>query len=201
LKALATANLSVYSIFMMLGGMLLPFSYGILFLQEPLTAGKIACVFFIILSLLLTWEKGSSKKGAYKYYLAVFVLNGSVGIASAFHQSRSDLAVSSNSYMILASIWCLTISLTWYLLKYRKFPRISAAAVWTQGGSALCNGVGDLLLLIALTVLPASVQYPIVTGGTMIFSALLGLCLKEKLNCKKVISLLVALAATILVIL
>ena len=154
-----------------------------------------------MLSLFLTWEKGSSKKGAYKYYFAVFVLNGSVGIASALHQSRGDLAVSSNSYMILASIWCLAISLTWYLLKYRKLPRVSAAAVWTQGGVALCNGVGDLLLLIALTVLPASVQYPIVTGGTMIFSTLLGLCLKEKLNRKKALSLLVALIATILVIL
>ena len=63
LKALATANLSVYSIFMMLGGMLLPFSFGILFLDEPLTAGKIACVIFILLSLLLTLEKGGGSKG------------------------------------------------------------------------------------------------------------------------------------------
>jgi drug/metabolite transporter (DMT)-like permease len=201
LKALATANLSVYSIFMMLGGMLLPFSFGILFLDEPLTVGKVICVLFILFSLLLTWEKGGSKREAYKYYLAVFVLNGSVGVISSFHQSRPDLAVSSNSFVLLDAFCSLLIPLCWYLLKYRKFPIVSTQTVLTQGGFALCNGIGNLFSMIALTVLPASVQFPIGTGGTLVFSALLGLCLKEKLNRKKVLSLLAAVIATILVIL
>ena len=55
--------------------------------------------------------------------------------------------------------------------------------------------------MIALTVLPASVQFPIVTGGTMVFSTLLGLGLKEKLSVRKALSLLAAVIATVLVIL
>lgn len=201
LKALATANLSVYSIFMMLGGMLLPFSFGILFLDEPLTAGKIACVVFILLSLLLTLEKGGSSKGAFKYYLAVFVLNGSVGVVTAFHQSGIAQAVNSSSYMFLEAIWSLILPLVWYLIQYRRLPSVSAPTVWNQGAYALCNGLGSLFTVIALTVLPASVQFPIVTGGTMVFSTLLGLGLKEKLNVRKVLSLLAAVIATVLVIL
>ncbi len=201
LKALATANLSVYSIFLMLGGLLLPFFFGILFLQEPLTASKVGCVLFILLALLLTLEKGDSKKEAYKYYFAVFVLNGAVGVVSSFHQSGRALAVDSNSFLFLEAIWSFSIPLIWYLLKYRKLPIVSAPTVLNQGAFALCNGLGGLFSVIALTVLPTSVQFPIVTGGTMIFSALLGLCLKEKLNGKKALSLLAAVIATILVIL
>lgn len=201
LKAFATANLSVYSIFMMLGGMLLPFAFGILFLNEALTVGKIICVMFIILSLLLTGEKGESKKGAYKYYFAVFLFNGSVGVVSALHQSRLDLAVNSNSFMVLVACWSFAIPLVWYLVKFRKFPIIPVPIIANLGGSAACNGLGNLFLMIALTVLPASVQYPIVTGGTMIFSAIIGLCMKEKLSRKKAISLLAAVIATIMVIL
>ena len=185
----------------MLGGMLLPFSFGILFLDEPLTAGKIACVIFILLSLLLTLEKGGGSKGAFKYYLAVFVLNGSVGVVTAFHQSGIAQAVNSSSYMFLEAIWSLILPLLWYLIQYRRLPIVSAPTVWNQGAYALCNGLGSLFTVIALTVLPASVQFPIVTGGTMVFSTLLGLGLKEKLNVRKVLSLLAAVIATVLVIL
>ena len=201
LKSLATANLSVYSIFMMLGSMILPFSFGILFLREPLTAGKVGCVLFILIALMLTLEKGGSKKGAYKYYFAVFFLNGMAGVTSTYHQSRPELAVNSNSFMVFSSAWALVLPLCYYLLKYRKFPQASAKTLLNRGGYALCNGVGNLLLMIALAVLPASVQFPIVTGGTMVFSALVGLCLKEKLTRKKALSLLAAVIATVLVIL
>jgi len=43
MKAFAVANLSVYSVFSMLGGMLLPFLLGVGFYDEKLTVFKIIC--------------------------------------------------------------------------------------------------------------------------------------------------------------
>ena len=61
LKALKTANLSVLSIFTMLGGMLLPFLQGIFFYGEKLTVAKALCLVFIVAALLCTIEKGKAK--------------------------------------------------------------------------------------------------------------------------------------------
>ncbi len=75
LKSLDRINLSLYSIFSMLGGMMLPFIHCMLFYGEPLTLGKSVCVIFIILALAITIEK-DNKKGGFIYYAGVFVLNG-----------------------------------------------------------------------------------------------------------------------------
>ena len=45
-----------------LGGMLLPFVYGIVFLGEALTAGKVICVVLIAAAMALSVERGASQK-------------------------------------------------------------------------------------------------------------------------------------------
>jgi len=47
-RVLGIINLSLYSMFAMLGNMLLPFVAGILFFGEPLTVGKGICLVFLI---------------------------------------------------------------------------------------------------------------------------------------------------------
>ena len=74
-KALKTINLSLYSLFSMLGGMLLPFIQGILFFGEEFTVAKFISVGVIALALILTVEKGKRKNGTI-YYIGIFVLNG-----------------------------------------------------------------------------------------------------------------------------
>ena len=59
------------------------------------------------------------------------------------------------------------------------------------------NGFGDLLLLISLMHLDASVQYTFVTGGTIIVSSLIALCQRVKLRPKEWIATGIALAATL----
>ena len=86
LKALGKINLSLYSLFSMLGGMALPFVSGILFHSEPFTVGKAVCFVIITLALLLTLEKGE-KKGNILYYLGVFTFNGMSGVISKLYQA------------------------------------------------------------------------------------------------------------------
>ena len=70
MNALKTANLSVQSMFHMLGGMLLPFLYGVSVCGEPLTVFKLLCCVLIAAALLLTRNKLTVNKKAAKYYIA-----------------------------------------------------------------------------------------------------------------------------------
>ena len=61
-KSLDYINLSLFSLFSMLGGMALPFFQGILFYSEGVTVAKCICVAFICAALACTIEKGERKK-------------------------------------------------------------------------------------------------------------------------------------------
>ena len=82
IMALGSINLSLYSLLMMLGGMMLPFWQGVFFYGEKLTVAKVICFVLICVALLVTIEKGESKKKAVIYYVAIFVLNGMSGVYS-----------------------------------------------------------------------------------------------------------------------
>ncbi len=53
-RALERINLSLYSLFMMLGGMVLPYFQGIMFYDEPITGAKIVCFLLVCAALALT---------------------------------------------------------------------------------------------------------------------------------------------------
>lgn len=199
LKAFKTANLSVFSIFAMLGGMLLPLAYGIIFRNEGFPITKIICVILIGVATAMSFEKGKKSKGNMKYYLAVFVLNGLVGVISTIHQTNQKFAVDSFSFMATVNVCVVVACAAFQLIVNKKITRVKPKELGCIGGYAVCNGIGNLLCLVALTSLPASVQFPIVTGGTMFFSTALSVIRKEKPSAKTVIAALVAFAATIFI--
>ena len=75
LKAFTVANLSLYSVFTMLGGMLLPFLIGVLCYGEELTLIKPVCCLLVVVAVLLNIQKGVSSRIAFLYYMLVFTLN------------------------------------------------------------------------------------------------------------------------------
>ena len=199
LKSFATANLSVYSIFAMLGGMLLPFAYGVIFNGEDFSVAKALCVLLIGVSTALSFEKGKGKGKNFKYYLAVFVLNGLVGVLSAIHQSRNGEAVDSGSFMSTVNICAFAMCLVFHLVKNKKVPLLPIKEVGNLACYAGCSGIGNLLCLIALAKLDASVQYPIITGGVMVFSTVISLIRKEKPSARTLISTAIAFVSTVLI--
>ena len=54
------------------------------------------------------------------------------------------------------------------------------------------------MLLIALLHLPASVQYPVVTGGVIIMSTLIDIIRREKITQKELLAAGIAFVATVL---
>ena len=68
-------------------------------------------------------------------------------------------------------------------------------------GNGILGKIGSLLLLIALLSLPASAQYPFVTGGTMIVSAVISLFSKKKPTKRELLSILISFVGILMLIL
>ena len=174
-KALGIINLSLFSLFSMLGGMVLPFLQGIIFFDEGITIAKIICVVLITIALFMTVQKGDKKRGTI-YYIGIFVLNGMSGVISKIFTAAPFAKTSAEGYSILGAVCTIIMSLLILLIFFREKdendkPRISTLAI--SAGSGIFNRIANLILVIALAHVDASVQYPMVTGGVMIVSTLL----------------------------
>lgn len=197
LKSLGRINLSLYSMFSMLGGMILPSVVGILFYNEELTVGKGICYALLMLSLLLSSKKGEKKSG-YIYYMGVFVLNGMSGVLSTIFQNAPYEKTSAAGYSMLIALTALVICLVFLPFVKGSGERLTKKAVVSMGGYGVLCRVGNYLLLIALAHLPASAQYPFVTGGVMIISTIISLFTKNKPSKREIAGVAISFAALVI---
>ena len=193
LRAFERVNLSMYSLLSMLGGMLLPLIVGVLFYQERMTFGIVLCVLFIVGSLSLTIEKDEEeKKGGFLFYAGVFFFNGMSGVISKFYTDAPFAKASSAGYSILTALVTAFVSLAIVAFYWAKKPPISKKAMLFGVSSGVLSKVANYLLLIALTVLPASVNYPMVTGGTIIVSTIIAAFSQKKPKKKEWLAVVLA---------
>lgn len=186
IKVLEKVNLSVYSLFSQLGGTLLPFVFAIIFYGESLTWQKAVCMIILAAAMLCEMrgrkqkreEKGKRKNDAIFWYMGVFTLNGLSGIFAKINQSAPDtIAVSPSAFTMLEKIIVLILSSVLLVAFIRKGERVRlnrpVLSVFYIGIEAVLNTIANLILLIALDHVDASVQYPIVTGGIIVLSLFL----------------------------
>lgn len=191
-RALGSINLSLYSLFSMLGGMALPFVQGIAFYGESITIAKIICFIVICIALLLTVERGEKKSGTI-YYIGVFVLNGMSGVISKIFASSTLPKTSAEGYSVWIALCTIILSALVLLILYKKdLFSFSWSATGLSALGGISTRVANLWLVIALANVDASVQYPMVTGGVMIVSTIICFFGKSKPSKKEIISILVA---------
>ena len=193
-KALGKINLSLYSLFSMLGGMVLPFLQGILFYEESITVAKIVCFVLICAALFLTVEKGEKKQGTI-YYMGIFVLNGMSGVLSKLFTEAPFEKTSAAGYSILSAVCSVVIAGTLLLTIFRSQKETSKntpASTAVSAANGIINRVANYLLVLALAHVDASVQYPMVTGGVMIVSTLVCFFGKNKPSRREVLSVIIA---------
>ena len=201
--ALDHINLSLFSLFAMLGGMALPFVQGIVFYGEGVTLAKAVCVMFICASLLCTVERGEKKKGAL-FYIGIFVLNGMAGVLSKLFTASSLPKTGATEYSIWIAISTVVLSgCVWIFLSIRQRCRaieektnsfvpskkLLAASYLLGAAYGVINRVANLMLVFALAFVDSSVQYPMVTGGTMIVSTVLSCFGKKKPSKKEILGI------------
>ena len=196
IKALSLGSLAVYSTFMMLGGMLLPFLYGILLLAEDPTAGKlIGCVFLSVAILLqglavgrgegggVSHDKGGTRGRFFLLCLAIFLINGMTGVISQTH-ALQPRGVDEWSFTLLYSLLTAAFALALLvarLLPDRKSgcealrPLLAVRPLLLAAALGLCANLGNLCILLAAPHIDASIQFPMISGGTIALSALAAL--------------------------
>lgn len=212
-------SMSVYSQFMMLGGMILPYFFGVIVFNESLSDLKIVGLIILVLSLCLTMkvDKMDSKKKTIIYIslcLLAFLLNGAVSITSSIQGNASikwDIPTTNMyDYMLWRNLFSIAIGipLLFILLipKKKREENIESikesisikpfigAIVYT-----IVNNVGGFLQLYCVPFIDQSILFPISTGGTVAFSTLLGFILyKEKANKLTIICLFLTIISTII---
>lgn len=196
LKALGKINLSLFSVLSMLGGMALPFVSGILFHGEPLTIGKAVCFIIITAALFLTVKKGDGKN-EWIYYVGVFVCNGMSGVISKIYTAADFPKASPAGYSILGSILGLVFALAILVIRKPDFKKLNVKSVAGIFGSGIFNRVANWMILVALTYLPASSQYPFITGGTMVVSTAIALITHQKPTKKEIAAVGLSMVAMI----
>lgn len=194
IQALGRINLSLFSVFSMIGGMALPFAAGTLFYGEGITAAKVLCFLLIAVAMLFTVERGT-ESGSRIYYVGVFVTNGLSGVLSMVFSQAACPKGSALDYSILSAI-CRAILSAAALLLMAKRPHMPIRPTVKVGVSLAMGGIlsvlGNYLLLIALKHIAGSVQYPLVTGGVMIVSTVVGFFTASKPRKKDVLAVLTA---------
>lgn len=213
IKALSKGNVANYSLFLLGGGMILPIVYGAFF-GDDFGVFKIIGILLVCVSIGMKIDlKQKNSKDTMACLIALFFLNGLAGVLSAVYQSNliPFEKVSSEQFSILRSFTTIGVGLVMLfgtvLVEKRKtehklsvFTKEHAKAIpWGLIGGGI-NGVANLLLLFSLASVQASLQYPIITGGGIFLSALVGLCFKEKPDAKTWISVAFAVAGTVIMV-
>lgn len=193
LKALGKINLSLYSVFAMLGGMTLPFIVGIFAYNEEITLGKVICFTAITASLFLTIEKGTTKNGLL-YYSGVFIMNGMSGVLSKIYQSTDIKKTGEAGYSMMISFLIIIICLLMLIFIKKPDIRFSYKALGASAGYGLLSNTANFLLLLSLSHIPASAQYPFITGGVMIVSTIICFFTQNKPSKKEIVSVLLSFA-------
>ena len=202
--ALGKINLSLYSLFSMLGGMVLPYLQGLFFYGEQPTVANSVCFALVLVALLLTveWRSiGRGKKGSgVIYYIGVFTLNGMSGVLSKLFTSLPYEKTSATGYSLLASCVTVVIAAILLLTLGRRLgaTRTNLFSLGIAATSGVVNRTANLFLLIAISAgVPNTVQYPMVTGGVMIVSTLIALFGSRKPSRRELISVGIAFLATL----
>lgn len=206
-KIMSIGSVAIYTIFLMLGGMILPYFYGLVFLDEKITVMKVVALVIMTIAIILQGS-GDKKKGKALFYIlciAVFILNGGTSIVSKIHQIDAGYrVVSTNGFVLLKNIMMFVLygAMIPFVSKDKKKafairPVIYLVIVL----SALISSVSYMFQLVCSIYLPATVQFPVMSGGTIVFTALLGLmCFKEGINKRQMLSLILCVVSSFLFI-
>ncbi len=183
-KIMESETMALYTVFLMTGGMTVPYVWGLIFLNEPISVLRTIGLIILAAAVFITNTDGSGAKTKKLYLcIAVFLLNGFVSVVSKEHQINPH-AVSATDFVILTNlIKAVVCTAILPFVKGEKSTGFSPKLLLYIIPGAVLSGVSYMFQLIGAVNLPATVLYPIMTGGTIIFSTISGIVIfKEKVG-------------------
>ena len=164
---------------------------------KDITLAKCICLAFIFASMFFMFEK-NNQKGGTVFYIGIFIFNGLSGVIATTFEKAPYAKADSESFSIWAILWSIGILLALFAALKEKRVRLLPISFAMMGGYGILNKVANLLLLLALAAgLPSSAQYPFVTGGVIVVSALLAYFTPRKPRKKDLIATALSFAGII----
>lgn len=206
--AYGKGHLSLYTVFQMQGGMLLPFVYGVVY-GNRLTIIHVVGISIMMIALMMSVlpQRGRGEKPSGSYIMLcclIFFLNGSISIISYIY-SNSTSGTGPQNFIMIKSLMLGALALGLYLY----FPKNAAVKGTGKGtplrlgaliaGVSLVDSASYFAQLVSAARLPAVVMYPVITGGTMVLTAISGrLFFREKQTRMAKVGLALSFIATLL---
>ena len=215
--------MSVYSVFMMLGGMILPYLFGLTFLDETISPARVVGILVLICALPFSAASPAKKSEAeakktvsskFYYILCIFIflLNGATSIISKTH-SVNVSAVPAASFIVYANIWGVLINgAAYFIFAPRMIKSEKSENADKQGAKpsklnailtiVICSvvgGIGSLIFLTSAKTVPAVVLYPFITGGIIVLNTVCArIFFKEKIGKLAAAGVAMSFAGTLL---
>lgn len=202
-------GMSLYTLFLMTGGMTVPYLFGQIFLDESFSWLRALGLVIIIGGVFFS---ASGKKRPDKLTLtlcvAVFFLNGCVSVVSKLHSINTELAVAPSDFVVLSGlIGALVNTLLLFAVRGRGAAEKQACTslmgriitlLLLPFCAALVGGISSVLQLTGAATIDASLLYPFITGGSIVFSALTGIIIfRERPSRGTVVSIVLSFIGTL----
>ena len=118
IKILKEGSIAIYTMFLMSGGMIVPYVWGICFFGEAFSWFKtIGLVLITIAVIIAYYGKGKFSKKQLLLCIAVFVINGFSSVFGKMHQIQDpELIVDSESFSMLCAMFRCLLSAVFYFI-------------------------------------------------------------------------------------
>ena len=203
-------GVSLYTLFLMTGGMAVPYLFGILFLHESFSFMRLIGLAIIIVGVCLSgFGKEKLDKRSIGLCVAVFFLNGAVSVVSKLHSINTELSVAPQQFVVLSGVAsCVVNTALRFAVKGAEMPAekrdrhpvsvLLITFLLIPALSAVVSGASTVLQLIGAQTIDASLLYPFITGGSIVFTSLIGWVLfREKISRNTLIGIICALMGTL----
>lgn len=226
IKAMVFGTVAVATMFFMLGGTVIPSFIGLVFLNESMSINTIIATVIIIFALMLpVFDKTQGEKtgGSSKNRKLIFILlciglffaNGANSAICELHQTFgkgfedvnnfSSVFFYSNNFLFWMYLFQMLFAGLVLLFSPKKETlkiTIQKNTVISGTGFAVVNILGTVLQLYCALLVNASIMFPFITGGTIIFTTVLSsIFYKEKINRYIIVENVLLLGASILFVL
>ena len=174
--SLKTGSLAITSLIFSYS-LIIPTLYGLLFLNEKITALKCGGILILLISLFFVRAKtqGDTKtaKPTIKwviYLIITFIANGMCSVIQNAQQRKFD-GVQNSNFMIMA----LSLSTVILLVVSLVFERKSILNTLKKGivlsaACGICNGATNYLVMTIIAVVATSVFFSVISAGGLVLT-------------------------------
>lgn len=202
-KALAIGPLAISSLIMSYS-LIIPMFYGAIFCSEKLSGIQLSGIILLMISLFLIRTKKSLDSGklSIKWLICVVIAFFGNGMCAAT-QRMQQIKFSQKydkSFMVIALIVVVVMLAAVAFFKEKNEIVTVIKKGWHFGlVCGACNGVVNLLVIVSLTFIAASLFFPLLAASQLVFTFLISkIFFKETFSKSQILGFVVGMASVIL---